>query len=304
MSNSIITEKKKPQKFWLYRYQIFVTEPFQPELNGLPGTRQIKTSSELKAIRNEILRELIPALPNKKDTRNHCYQITQTYERGTQFLLTAEAQRSKKVMQDRNPKKVPHQPWAWIAIDTADDVQTIAIAPVSDMRQETINNVLTSNLQRLLKEKGLDFVTHSIKREDGFWEYVRENRGMLREVTFTVSPPNMAGISKTVGQQLTELIKSTQAKQANVSLKAQRGATLELQEGNTRLRNFVDHVDKGGGDYSFIRKGSVKKETPRNIQKTIVATPQPDTQLIEVETTSPTTAILTKIRIECKLTKE
>lgn len=304
MKTTVVTDKNKPKDFWLYRYQIFVSEPFQPELNGFEEKKGIKTATDLKAIRNDILREIIPALPSKKDHRNHCYQITSISEDGTQILLTAEAQRSRKVMQNRIPKNVPHQPWAWIAIDTDDDVQTIAIAPASDMRQETINRVLTSNLQRILKKKGLDFVTHSIKRDNGFWEFVQENKGTLREVTFTVSPPNMAGISKTVGQQLTELIKSTQARQANVSLKAQRGATLELQEGNTRLRNFVDHVNKGGGDYSFLRKGSVKKETPRNIQKTIVATPQPDTQLIEVETTSPATAILTKIRIECKLTEE
>lgn len=300
----MIEEKNKPQNFWLYRYQIFVSEPFQPELYGIEEKRGIKTSADLKAIRNNILRGIIPALPNTKDNRNHCYQITSISEDRTQFLLTAEAQRSRKVMQNRTPKNVPHQPWAWIAIDTDDDVQTIAIAPVSDMRQDTINRVLTSNLQRILKKKGLDFVTHSIKRDDGFWEYVQENKGALREVTFTVSPPNMPGISTTVGSQLTELIKSTQAKQGNISLKAPRGATLELHQGNTRLRNFVDHVNKGGGDYSFLRKGSTKKDTPKNIQKSIVATPHPTVQLFEVDIDSPAASILTKIRVDYKITAE
>ena len=305
MSTNFSIEKTKPKEFWLYRYQLYVLEPFHPELQGIHTGNNIETPTQLKEARNTIMREALEHLPNTATLTNQGYKIIRTEGEGTQYLLMADSQSSKKITtRDHIDKKVDHHPWAWIAIDTADDVQTIAIAPESDMRVETAMNKLTGNLQRILKKRGLTFIAHPIINDTAFWKFVRENEGNLREVTFTVSPPNMAGLSRTVGQQLTELIKTTKAKKADVSLKAPRGEELKLLQSDARLKNFVDYVSQGGGDCTFKKKGSSKKIDLKNERESIMATPAPQEQLVEIEATSPGVSVLTKIRIEYRIPVE
>lgn len=305
MTTNFSIEKTKPKEFKLYRYQLYVQEPFQPELQGVHPGNNIETPIQLKEERNAIMREALGLIPQVATLTNHGYKIILTAGEGSQYLLMADSQRSKKITtRDHIDKKVDHHPWAWIAIDTADDVQTIAIAPESDMRVETVMNKLTSNLQRLLKKRGLTFIAHPIISETAFWKFVRENEGKLREVTFTVSPPNMAGLSRTVGQQLTEIIKTTKARKAEVSLKASRGEDLKLLQSDARLKNFVDYVGHGGGGCTFKRKGSSKIIDLKNEQESIMATPAPHVQLVEIEATSPGASILTKIRIKYRIPEE
>ncbi len=302
MTTNFSIEKTKPKEFWLYRYQLYVQEPFERTLQGVLTEKNIETPAQLKEARNTIMREVLEHLPQTATLTNHGYKIIRTEGEGTQYLLMADSQRSRKITtKDHVDKKVDHHPWAWIAIDTADDVQTIAIAPESDMRVDTAMNKLTGNLQRLLKKRGLEFIANPIINDTAFWKFVRENEGSLREVTFTVSPPNMAGLSHTVGKQLTEIIKTTKAKKADVSLKAPRGKNLELQKGDARLRNFVDYIGQGGGGCTFVKKGSPRKIELKNERETIIATPVPPEQLIEIETTSSAASVLTKIRIKYKI---
>lgn len=296
--DSLEEDKKKPHDFSLFRYQMYVNEPFQPDLNGIGG---VQTAQELKEKRNGILRELLHLLPDKLDRKNHRYQVVYQNLDATQYLLSVEAKRSKKVTQNRQNKRVSHEPFAWIAIDTDDDVQAIAIAQASDLRIETVIKHLTSDLQKLLSHRGLEFIVNSIKREDGFWEYVRENKNTLKEVIFSINPPNMPALSQTVGSQLSELIKSTQAKKADLSLNAKNGDVLSLEKRDARLRHFVDYMNMGGGNYKFKLRGSSRLHSPDNIQKILVATPQPESQLLEVSVESPHASVLTRIRVEFKI---
>lgn len=258
-----------PQEFYLYRYQLHINQPFQPELNIGGGC---KTEEEIANKRQILMLEAVEFLLKKNPKNTHKYQLCKKNEDETRVLLTAEVNRRKKFVQNMQPHTVLHQPYAWIAIDSDLDIQTIAVAQESDLRHETVIKHLAQNLEIFLSQRGLHITVNAIYRKDSFWNFVSEHKSQLREVNFVIHPPNMSKLTEKVGVNITNLIESIDAKCAKLACSAKQNQNLHLEKNNTRLSGLVSYVQAGGGQYSFKLKGDKKDYKPKDQQKTFKAT--------------------------------
>ena len=256
-----------PTEFYLFRYQLFVdSNHFQLTTDG-PNSAEA-----LYKTRNEIMRLVIELLPKATATDKLNYSI-QLKKSKSQYLLLAQENRSKTVIQNQEDYSVLHQPYVWIAIDMSDSVQTIAITSRGDLHARHVAKKLTEKLQRLLKKRELDIQVHEIKVTSSFWQYAKSIEGQIKEVGFSVYPPNMPGLTEAFDKEISLYAKGTNAKQAEIIVKAGRNDSLILNEQNAKLQTLANYSEAGGGDYYFKKVGSKKRVRPLNVQQSITACP-------------------------------
>lgn len=295
---TIPSTRHTPSEFFLFRYQLFVDyHNFQTTTDGP------QTANELYKARNEIMKLIIEALPSASETDKLNYSIQQKKSE-SQYLLIAQENRTKTVIQNQEDYSVLHQPYVWIAIDMSDNVQTIAISSRGDLHAKHVATKLTEKLQRLLKKRDLDIQVHEIKITSSFWNYAKSNEGQIKEVGFIVCPPNMPGLTEAFDREISQYAKGTNAKQAEIIVKAGRNDTLILNEQDTKLQVLANYSEAGGGDYYFKTVGSKKRVRPLNVQQSIVASPIQEKSLLPPDTKSNKVSIFSKLRKLCAIKRK
>lgn len=297
MSNTL--DPEVPQTFYLYRYQLHINEPFQPSLKLGKGCT---TKKELSQKRQELFKEAINFIQSKSSKNTHRYQLVDTNEDETCFLLTAEADRRKRIVQNKKAQSVVHQPFAWIAINTDPNFQTIAVAQESDLRQEAVVTHLGQNLEIFLAERGLHISISPIFKQDSFWSFVNEHKHKLKEVSFVIHPPNMPALTKRIGEDVAKLAASLDAENANLSYKAKRSKPLQLRKSDRKLSGLVYYVQGGGGTFFFRLEGDSKKHILKKQQQSFRASISDGEDIFKMtDDNSDNAYILTKLPSQGKL---
>lgn len=283
MNENIDISSKTPTDFQLYRYQLSVITNRHPNLIG-----DNPSDEELKEQRNAFMREMLHKL---KDIEYNKWKVRFTPWYGqkdeNQFLFLMEASKPKSVVQDFQKKMVANTPYVWLAIDTHDDYQVIAIEQGKEISPDMVISKLTMLLQEHAKHQGYTFIINSIKNSQSFWDYVKANDKNLSAIRFTISPPNLPDLSDCIGKDIRDFIGSIGGKQARFETVARKGEVLDLSESNKKLSKLVKFADMGGGDYSFRRKSSKRFDTPKHIVRTVTAEPAEEETLIPNSADAP-----------------
>ena len=291
MNKNIDLSSKTPTDFQLYRYQLSVIANRPPNLIG-----DNPSDEELKEQRNAFMREMLHKLP---ETEYNKWKVRFTpwhsQKDDNQFLFLMEASRPKSVVQDFQKKMVANTPYVWLAIDTHDQYQTIAIEQGKEISPERVVCKLTMLLQDQAKQRGYTLIINSIKNSQSFWDYVKANNGELSAVRFTISPPNLPDLSKCIGEDMRDFIGSIGGGEGRFETVARKGEVLNLSESNQKLSKLVKFADMGGGAYYFRRKNSQRIDTPKHIVRTVTAAPVDEKTLIPEAIDAPK-SIFTKIR--------
>lgn len=286
-----MSEVTETTDFLLYRYQISVSESFIQKDLFKPND----TKEELQKNKNAILRDVLQHLPQLADDESLHFVPETCGNSGTQFLFHVQKQTTKSVEQDFTDLDVKHQPSAWLAIETDDDYQVIAIQNRFQPKPNTVIDKLSEVVQNQLIEQGLIFQAHTIKRQNGFWEFVDEHKESIKSVLFKVSPPNMPALSRVLGNKLNEIVSSTSAETGELKLTAPRNQTLQLNHRDRNLSGLVAYIDLGGGDYSFKQSGSQKNLRPKQIVEVVTAAPKEENMLLQRDVHDSRTSIFRKI---------
>lgn len=286
-----MSEVTETTDFLLYRYQISVSESFIQKDLFKPND----TKEELQKNKNAILRDVLQHLPQLADDESLHFVPETCGNSGTQFLFHVQKQTTKAVEQNFTHLNVKHQPSAWLAIETDDNYQVIAIQNRFQPKPNTVIDKLSEVIQNQLIEQGLIFQAHTIKRQNGFWEFVDEHKESIKSVLFKVSPPNMPALSRVLGNKLNEIVSSTSAETGELKLTAPRNQTLQLNQRDRNLSGLVEYIDLGGGDYSFKQSGSQKNLRPKQIVEVVTATPKEENMLLQRDVHDSRTSIFRKI---------
>ena len=289
MEKTFEKEKHLPMSFQVYRYQL----PVLTLRQGLLG-RENKTEEELKRDRNETFRKIISSLL-EADTEKWKVRFTLQYqsEDQEQYVIIMESLRQKRITYELEQRVVPNQPYVWLAIDTNEKSQVIAVQRGKELAVETVINTLSSLIHKDIEKEGYSLTINPIRRPQSFWEFVKENQGTIKEVCFIISPPNMPQLSQAIGKDVQTFVQSTNGKEGRISAVARKGESLELSESNSRLESIVRFVDDGGGDYFFRRGNKKRKEKPKDRERIIEAAPLEESPPLIKESEG---GVLTKIR--------
>lgn len=286
-----MSEVTETTDFLLYRYQISVSESFIQKDLFKPND----TKEELQKNKNAILRDVLQHLPQLADDESLHFVPETCGNSGTQFLFHVQKQTTKAVEQNFTHLNVKHQPSAWLAIETDDNCQVIAIQNRFQPKPSAVIDKISKVIQNQLIEQGLIFQAHTIKRQNGFWEFVDEHKESIKSVLFKVSPPNMPALSRVLGNKLNEIVSSTSAETGELKLTAPRNQTLQLTHQDRNLSGLVQYIDLGGGDYSFKQSGSQKTLHPKQIVEVVTATPKEEDMLVQRDVHDSRTSIFRKI---------
>ncbi len=259
----------KIRKFMIYRFLITTNDKkFHPDMID-----NVKTLDELRARKNEFFRDALNALQENTSKHKIKFYKHPSGADTTQFLFRLQAQRKKKVEQDFKIKDITHQPSIWMAIDTDEDTQIIAVEQNRNFSAftDTSINAFCRIMGKLLAERKLVLKITPLQNPATFWKFVKEHEGTIKEVRFSIHAPNMAALSKKMGEGMRDLMKTSGANSSDLNIKANKDSTLTLKKNNEALNNLVNCVDEGGGKYGFILQGSRTKTIPGRVQREINA---------------------------------
>lgn len=285
-----MADKNSPTNFIVYRYLLSKADKIQTQL-----FEDIKSPDDAHAKRQELMCAALDAIPERTAKSKMRFWKEVSGEKG-QYLFHLQKISAKTVEQDFKYKSVPHEPSAWIAIDTDPFGQTIAVEDTSQLRHHSIINHLCTLLQPYFQERGLDLFINPISRQHKFWEYVNENREQIKEVIFKFSPPNMAGVNKSVAKGMSDLAGRLQARSAVVTLASRANNPLTLEESDEELSAMVESAEAGTSRYAFKVKNSRKLHKPEQIEQDLVAVPKGELTLIERAPDEGHTPILKKLK--------
>lgn len=285
-----MSDNYSPVTFIVYRYLLTKTEVSQGNLFD-----DVKNPDDAHSRRKELMCNALDSL-QKLSEKGKIHFWKEPTGNPCEYLFHVQLETQRVVEQDFKQKMVKHEPSAWLAINTDENSQTIAVEDSSQLRHQNVIKRLATFLQPYFKERGLALMINPISRQNKFWDYVDENRSQIREVIFTINPPNMAGLNSSIAEEMSSLAGTMQAKKIEVAVTSRRQQDLELKKDNPNLVQLVNSVENGGGDYAFKFRNSSKLIKPDKVEQDIVAAPKEKDSLIAREVNDAHTPILTKLK--------
>ena len=152
------------------------------------------------------------------------------------------------------------EPSCGVIIDYRPEHQIIAI---EDSRRafentDTVRNILEKSFNDILKKRRLKITLKKQNSAAEFWDYVRLYRGRITEVRFTYQYPNLGRASEKMKELLGDTSKVVNSTKSEIVFK---GKSLELDENNEDLKDYVKDSEKSGIPISMKIKGMKKQLT-------------------------------------------
>ena len=97
-----------------------------------------------------------------------------------------------------------------------------------------------------------------ITKEQKFWSIVSENKGKMEKLSLTFNAPNLFNLKNTLTEELKEAQDSYKMTKTIVEFENPDGQ-LAVPEENDFLKQGVDYITRGGGEYSLKIKGRGRK---------------------------------------------
>lgn len=156
---------------------------------------------------------------------------------------------------------------------------------------KSIANRLHRILYPKMQTRSLNLQINQIARKNLFWEIVRKNPGRVKEVSFTLTAPNFAEITKHLGDELQEAMRSVQAARSKITLGGDGSSVLSLSEDNVGIANLAEYAEQGGGSFS-IKLSNMKRKTSKDGAKEL--------SVAALEMEGPASAVLETAKRLCE----
>lgn len=110
---------------------------------------------------------------------------------------------------------------------------------------------LAEELNRLvLKPKGFEMIINAVTYETNFWHTVDEYKGKIKSIKFNYASPNLFNTEDKLNDELRHARDVFGATNSSVELENDEGG-LNVPEDDPFMKQSVDYVTKGGGDYKI-----------------------------------------------------
>lgn len=142
---------------------------------------------------------------------------------------------------------------------------------------------LADKINEILAHNGLILSINPITQETKFWEIIKQYEGQIEELRFNFNAPNLFNLENSLNDDLRKVRDELNATEAAMILKNKEGE-LKVPRDNQLLKESVEYVGKGGGEYRIKAKKKIITSKD-NIKSKSVTTE------IELETSDPAAVI-------------
>lgn len=112
----------------------------------------------------------------------------------------------------------------------------------------------SEKINETLMTYGYVLSINPVTEEQKFWKIVDDNKGKIEKLSFTFNAPNLLGLVNTLNNELKNVSKEYNVNKTTIELENSDGQ-LSVPENSELVRQGVEYVAKGGGQYSIKLKG-------------------------------------------------
>lgn len=234
-------------KYILYRYQF---SPIQSNIRSLfPMDAANMSDKELMLKKQTLFSSLFNEnVELKFKKRNKIYNHKMLFSQGGFFVF--KIANDKIVNLEENFKKCKHEysPSCNVIIDNRNDVQYIAVEEKKNVFTSTdiVSSILQNTFSKYLQPYRLNITIRRIYDETDFWTIVAGNPNSIEKVRFRFAYPNLPVLNKNVKEAIAEVSKSTGSGNSELTLEAQKGASLNISKDDVHVSSLVQMSADGG----------------------------------------------------------
>lgn len=113
---------------------------------------------------------------------------------------------------------------------------------------------LAEKINEELMTYGYVLSINPVTEEQEFWKIINENKGKVEKLSFTFNAPNLFGLTNNLNEDLKNAAKEYNINKTTIELENSNGQLL-VPESSELVKQGVEYVAKGGGQYSIKLKG-------------------------------------------------
>lgn len=234
-------------KYILYRYQF---SPIQSNARTMfPVEADNMSDEELMQKKQTLFASLFNEdveLKFKKGNKLYNHKIL--FSQGGFFVF--KIANDKSVNLEENFRKCKHEysPSCNVIIDNRNDVQFIAVEEKKNVFTSTdvVSYILQNTFSKYLQPYRLTIDIRRIYDKTDFWTMVAGNPNSIEKVRFRFSYPNLPALNKNVKEAIAEVVKSTASGNSELTLEAQKAASLNISKDDAHVSSLVQMSADGG----------------------------------------------------------
>lgn len=245
-------------KYKLYRYQF---SPIQSNTQSLfPVNNGKMTDEELMQKKQTLFASLFNADVELKFKKgNKLYNHKMLFNQGGFFVFKIANDKSVNLEENFTKCKHEYAPSCNVIIDNRQNVQFIAVEEKKNVFTSTdvVSSILQNTFSKYLQPYRLTIDVRRVYDETDFWTIVAGNPNSIVKVRFRFAYPNLPALNKNVKEAIAEVAKSTASGNSELTLEAQKGASLNISKNDVHISSLVK-ISADGGEEIKIK---IKKMT-------------------------------------------
>lgn len=245
-------------KYILYRYQF---SPIQSNVRSLfPMDAANMSDKELMLKKQTLFSSLFNEnVELKFKKRNKIYNHKMLFSQGGFFVFKIANDKSVNLEENFTKCKHEYAPSCNVIIDNRQNVQFIAVEEKKNVFTSTdvVSSILQNTFSKYLQPYRLTIDVRRVYDETDFWTIVAGNPNSIVKVRFRFAYPNLPALNKNVKEAIAEVAKSTASGNSELTLEAQKGASLNISKNDVHISSLVK-ISADGGEEIKIK---IKKMT-------------------------------------------
>lgn len=234
-------------KYKLYRYQF---SPIQSNTQSLfPVNNGKMTDEELMQKKQTLFASLFNADVELKFKKgNKLYNHKMLFNQGGFFVFKIANDKSVNLEENFTKCKHEYAPSCNVIIDNRQNVQFIAVEEKKNVFTSTdvVSSILQNTFSKYLQPYRLTIDVRRVYDETDFWTIVAGNPNSIVKVRFRFAYPNLPALNKNVKEAIAEVAKSTASGNSELTLEAQKGASLNISKNDVHISSLVKISADGG----------------------------------------------------------
>ncbi len=204
-------------------------------------------------------------------------KLAYTYERSEGDYIFAKIGKKSSIVKHASPeknfKKEKEEDWpncmVFINIgENPENGQMIAFEYKRSIFQQPLKQLqeFINKINNKLLQHGLVATINPVTKEYDFWKIVEQNEGNIEELDLFFAAPNLLNIINTLNEDLKNLQEEFGITNTGVSL-VNKNANLKIPKNNRLIKEGVEYITKGGGEFKFKIKGGIRSKIISSEQK-------------------------------------
>lgn len=236
---------------YFYRFQLTPDRVrFNPELEF--DDTYITSIEMLTERKNEIFEKCLEDILNTKK-QNQKYAVRKESSAVGLPVYRIAVNRTKKVEIDWQKGRFIDQPSFFMVVDNNPNTQIILLSKNSqaypDMQSE--QNKVQAILSGVLNKYYLKLSISPIYQESEFWNFISKYGDDIRKVKFELQTPNLADVSRHLGEWIKRSMKRSNADKASLEYEAPSNSSLNLEKDDPDISGMAAYASDGAGEVSF-----------------------------------------------------